>query len=112
VYDPDKKRYIPRLGQKHKRNEPLDTLVYAWAIGQHRDINLGRGRTGRPDPKYWERLEVMLESGEKVEVEVRRESLDKDIAASKPVVHTPARPAPKPAAPRSKFVKEGWRGFK
>lgn len=67
VYDPEKKRYIPRLGQKHKRNEPLDTAVYAWAIGQHRDINLGRGRTGRPDPKYWERLAVMLESGETVE---------------------------------------------
>lgn len=61
VYDPEKKRYVPRLGAKHKRNEPLDTKVYAWAVGQHRDINLGRGRTGRPDPKYWERLQVMLE---------------------------------------------------
>lgn len=63
VYDPEKKRYIPRIGAKYKRNEPLDTFVYAWAIGQHRNINLGRGRTGRPDPKYWERLRVMLESG-------------------------------------------------
>lgn len=61
VYDPEKKRYIQRLGAKHKRNEPLDTCVYAWAIGQHRDINLGRGRTGRPDPKYWDRLRVTLE---------------------------------------------------
>ena len=61
VYDPEKKRYVPRIGAKYKRNEPLDTLVYAWAIGQHRAINLGRGRTGRPDPHYWERLKVMLE---------------------------------------------------
>ncbi len=68
VYDPEKKRYIPRIGAKYKRNEPLDTAVYAWAIGHHRDVNIGRGRAGRPDPKYWTRLEVMLESGEKVEV--------------------------------------------
>ena len=61
VYDPEKKRYVPRIGAKYKRNEPLDTLVYAWAIGQHRAINIGRGRTGRPDPHYWERLKVMLE---------------------------------------------------
>jgi len=61
IYDPEKKRYIPRLGAKYKRNEPLDTCVYAWAIGQHRDINIGRGRAGRPDTKYWERLAAMLE---------------------------------------------------
>ncbi len=74
VYDLEKKRYVPRIGAKYKRNEPLDTLVYAWAIGQHRAINLGRGRTGRPDPHYWERLKVMLEpreakprAGDKVE---------------------------------------------
>lgn len=73
VYDPDKKRYVQRLGAKYKRNEPLDTLVYAWAIGQHRDVMLGRGRTGRPDPKYWERLEVMLEGGEKIEVYAKTE---------------------------------------
>jgi len=111
VYDPDKKRYIPRLGQKHKRNEPLDTCVYAWAIGQHRDINLGRGRTGRPDPKYWERLAVMLEREYKVEK--IEPSLDQIIASGRPVVQTPAaKPPPKPAVPRSQFVKEGWRGFK
>lgn len=61
TYDPEKKRYIQRLGQKYKRNEPLDTTVYAWAIGQHKDINLGRLRSGRPDPKFWERLAKMLE---------------------------------------------------
>ena len=110
VYDPEKKRYIPRLGSKHKRNEPLDTCVYAWAIGSHRDINLGRGRTGRPDPKYWERLGALLEGEYKV-VKVEP-SLDQTIAASKPVVHTPAiKPAAKPAAPRSQFVKDDWRGF-
>jgi phage terminase large subunit GpA-like protein len=76
VYDPEKKRYIPRLGAKYKRNEPLDTLVYAWAIGHHRDVNIGRGRAGRPDPKYWERLEVLYERGEKVEVYAKREAAE------------------------------------
>lgn len=61
TYDPEKKRYVQRVGAKYKRNEPLDTLVYAWAIGQHKAINIGRGRNGRPDPKYWERLAGVLE---------------------------------------------------
>ena len=61
AYDPERKRYEQKLGAKIKRNEPLDTMVYAWAIGQHRDVNIGRGRSGRADPKYWERLAVMLE---------------------------------------------------
>ncbi len=61
TYDPEKKRYIPRLGAKYKRNEPLDTVVYAWAVGQHREVNIGRGRSGRPDPAYWTRLEKLIE---------------------------------------------------
>jgi phage terminase large subunit GpA-like protein len=68
TYDPEHKRYVQRLGARYKRNEPLDTLVYAWAIGQHREINIGRGRAGRPDPKYWERLAVMLEPADRVVV--------------------------------------------
>lgn len=112
VYDPEKKRYVQKTGAKHKRNEPLDTLVYSLAVGQHRDINLGRGRTGRPDPKYWERLAVMLE-GECSVVKVEAETLDHAIAAINPVVPAPAMPlTPKPAVPRSKFTKDGWRGFK
>ena len=79
VYDPEKKRYVPRIGQRYKRNEPLDTAVYAWAIGQHRDINLGRGRTGRPDPKYWERLAAMLESEMP---SIKTKTLDQVIASS------------------------------
>lgn len=61
TYDPEKHRYIPKLGAKFKRNEPLDTAVYAWAVGQHREVNIGRGRTGRPDSGYWLRLAKMLE---------------------------------------------------
>lgn len=68
TYDPEKKRYIQRLGAKFKRNEPLDTQVYAWAVGQHREVNIGRGRTGRPDPAYWQRLEKLLEPADGVAV--------------------------------------------
>ena len=60
-YDPVKKRYIQKKGAKHKRNEPLDTLVYAWAIGNHKQIALGKARNGRVDPHYWDRLATVLE---------------------------------------------------
>lgn len=110
VYDPERKRYIPKTGAKYKRNEPLDTMVYAWAIGQHRTINIGRGRTGRPDPKYWQRLHVMLE-GKYTMVSVKKETLDEAVAAAQLVVHAP-KPAARAVVPRSPFVKEGWRGFK
>lgn len=62
-YDPERKRYVQKKGARWKRNEPIDTLVYAWAIAHHREVNLGRTRTGRVDPGYWDRLEKMLETG-------------------------------------------------
>ncbi|MBE0454853.1 MAG: phage terminase large subunit family protein [Roseovarius sp.] len=77
VKDPKKNRYVQKRGAKWKRNEPLDTFVYAWAVGHHREINLGRTRTGKIDPNYWTRLEAILEpDGE--------------------VVHVPAGQAPQP----------------
>jgi phage terminase large subunit GpA-like protein len=89
TYDPEKKRYVQRLGARYKRNEPLDTLVYAWAIGHHRDINIGRGRAGRPDPKYWERMAVMLESGNHIS------------DAGKMIEPQPVQtPAPSPTSPQ------------
>lgn len=62
--DPEKNRYVQRKGAKYKRNEPLDTLVYAWAIGHHREVNIGRHRNGRIDPNYFDRLAAVLESEE------------------------------------------------
>jgi len=59
--DPVKKRYVQKKGAKHKRNEPLDTLVYAWAVGHHKNILIGRSRYGRIDPHYWERRAQVLE---------------------------------------------------
>lgn len=59
--DPVKKRYVQKKGAAHRRNEPLDTLVYAWAIGSHREVLLGKSRNGRVDPHYWDRLAAQLE---------------------------------------------------
>lgn len=103
VYDPEKKRYIPRIGQRYKRNEPLDTLVYAWAIGQHRDINLGRGRNGRPDPKYWERLAVMLEPEDSGRTTEDREP--QPPASAEAALVPPQRKA---ARRRGNFSVRGW----
>lgn len=60
-YDPKTRRYVQRIGAKYKRNEPLDTIVYSWVVGQHREVNIGKTRRGKPDPKYWERLAAVLE---------------------------------------------------
>jgi phage terminase large subunit GpA-like protein len=105
TYDPEKKRYVQRLGALYKRNEPLDTLVYAWAIGHHRDINIGRGRAGRPDPKYWQRLALMLEPAT-AEASHPREDSD---TAQKPFVLSPSKDAPPPARSgrRRTVIKKG-----
>ena len=61
TYDPEKNRYVQRRGAKYKRNEPLDTLVYAWAIGHHREVLIGHYRNGQRDPHYFRRLAATLE---------------------------------------------------
>jgi phage terminase large subunit GpA-like protein len=60
-FNPQTNRYEQKKGARWKRNEPLDTIVYAWAIGHHREVNLGRRRNGKIDPNYWTRLEAVLE---------------------------------------------------
>lgn len=60
-FDPEKNRYTKKKGVKHQRNEPLDTLVYAWAIGHHKEIRIGMTMRGDPSPQYWVRREAMLE---------------------------------------------------
>jgi len=75
VFDEEKKRYVQRLGAKYKRNEPLDTLVYAWAVGHHKLVRIGRDRRGNKTAQYWDRLKVMLEPGSAlnpIEVEVEK----------------------------------------
>jgi len=63
VYDEEKKKYVVRLGAKYKRNEPIDLAVYAWAIGDHRLVRIGKNRRGQKTSQYWERLQVLLEPG-------------------------------------------------
>ena len=59
TYNHKTKRYELKRGIK--RNEPLDTLGYAWAIGDHKHIRIGKFRNGRVDPHYWDRLAQVLE---------------------------------------------------
>ncbi len=63
VFDPEKNRFIQKLGARYKRNEPLDTFVYAWAIAHHKHVLIGmrHTRTGfAPDPGYWIRAEQKI----------------------------------------------------
>lgn len=62
-YNPETKRYEQKKGARHKRNEPLDGIVGAWAIGQHKEVNIGRHRNGKPDAGYWMRQRAVLEPG-------------------------------------------------
>ena len=89
VYNPESKRYEQKKGARFKRNEPLDGIVGAWAIGQHKEVNIGRYRNGKPDAGWFERLRVVLEAGEPGEV-----------VADAGKVMEPAAPAVAPSAPR------------
>lgn len=64
VYDPEKRRFIQKPGARHKRNEPIDTLTYAWAIGHHKAVLVGLRNTREGlvnDPGYWARAAGRLE---------------------------------------------------
>lgn len=62
-YNPETKRYEQKKGAKYKRNEPLDGITGAWAIGQHKEVNIGRYRNGKPDPGWFARALAVLEAG-------------------------------------------------
>lgn len=91
--DPVKKRYVQKKGAQHKRNEPLDTLVYAWAIGSHREVMLGKNRFGRIDPFYWDRLAAQLEPPE-----------------ADPAAPVPDPPPAEEPAPRRRVISKGVGG--
>jgi phage terminase large subunit GpA-like protein len=106
VFDPEKGRYVKKTGARNKRNEPIDTLVYAWAIGhqKHTLIGLRNTRDGLvADPMFWVREAAKLEDG----------ALN---TPTKPVVDLPVQVAqvaaiPRPAAPRSApnpMTKSDW----
>lgn len=63
VYNPETKRYEQKKGARYKRNEPLDCITGAWAIGQHKEVNIGRYRNGKPDPGWFARQAAVLEAG-------------------------------------------------
>jgi phage terminase large subunit GpA-like protein len=109
TYDPETKRYVQRLGARYKRNEPLDTLVYAWAIGHHTEIMIGKKRVRNAvgkivfvdNPKYWERLALMLESGP-----ARAPAQPEQAPPPQVIMENAPRPAPQRR--KGSFV-GGWR---
>jgi len=106
VYDEVKKRYVQRIGSKYKRNEPLDTLVYAWAIGDHREIMIGRTRKGDPYSRYWKRLADMYEPDQikpNVEVIEAEEISEAEVVGNVEVI--------KPRLPRRQSRGRRGRGF-
>lgn len=102
VKNPKTRRYELKSGADFKRNEPLDGLTYAIAIGHHKEVMIGLRRTrlyrenGKsvmitvPDTRYWTRLAAQLEP----------ESTGKD---SLPVA-APETPAPDHLAAAGKMV--------
>ncbi len=94
VYNPETRRYEPKKGARYKRNEPLDGIVGAWAIGQHKEVNIGRYRNGKPDAGYWTRMAAVLEAGEPGRVEAAAQQ-------TAPETQPPAQQtARKPGLPR------------
>lgn len=81
VYNPETKRYEQKKGARYKRNEPLDGIVGAWAIGQHKEINIGRYRNGKPDPSWFARMRSVLEVGEPGMVDQQQLPVNENAAA-------------------------------
>jgi phage terminase large subunit GpA-like protein len=95
MFDHEKNKYVPKAGARYKRNEPLDTLVYAWAIGHHKNVLIGITRKGEKNPAYWVRRSGLLETG-------LQEADPLPIVIDEPVIPAPAiRPPRRPQNKRS-----------
>lgn len=113
VWDAKKQRYVPRRGMT-RRNEPLDTWVYARAAAEHPELRLSRMR-----PIDWEararRLGFETRPGAEQPPAVSHETPAEGPGQGS-VVETPARavPAVKPPAPgpgpRRPPGRGGWVG--
>lgn len=100
TFNPRKNRWECKKG---KRNEPLDTWLLALAASHHPELYIHKWKASD-----WDRRAALVEPEQPSE-----QSLEDAITSGQPVVHASLpKPAAKPAAPRSPFVKEGWRGFK
>ncbi|MCK9386144.1 MAG: phage terminase large subunit family protein [Nevskia sp.] len=105
VYNPETKRYEVKKGARYKRNEPLDGITGCWAIGQHKEVNIGRFRNGKPDPGWFARARAVLEAGEPGQADaVIPASVDAQPAA----VAVPLKPAPGTRVAFPKRQPTGW----
>jgi len=83
-------------------------MVYAWAIGDHREVLIGRTRKGDPYPRYWKRLADLYEPAD-------AESGENDGSGSggEPKKVKPATAAPVKVSSSGGFGSSDWkkRGF-
>jgi len=118
LFNPTTGRYEQRRGAEFKRNEPLDGMVYAIAIGYHRSVQIGqrRQRIARgdgsaqimmvPDAAWWARQAALLEPSD--------QPADAPPPAAKPAPDPeppppPPRQRPQRPARRGRAFVDGWR---
>lgn len=89
VYNPETKRYEQKKGARYKRNEPLDGMVGALAIGNHKEVLIGMYRNGKPDAGWWARMRAVLEAGDPG----RADNLSAHTLQPAPVISTNPRQA-------------------
>lgn len=81
VYDPEKQRYVLVRG---RRNEALDTCVYAHAAAQHPTLRVERLRA-----RDWQQLRDVLEPGATAAELASADVVGDDTPAARPVVDPP-----------------------
>ncbi len=94
AFDPEKNRWVKRRG---RRNEALDTFVYAMAAAHHPELRVHAMRA-----RDWDKLEALLEPGNPVEAKpepVRPVPVPQAI---------PRRPRPAKPGPRRSIARDGW----
>lgn len=97
VYNPETRRYEQKKGARYKRNEPLDGIVGAWAVGQHKEVNIGRYRNGKPDAGWFARMRAVLEAGAPGVVDAQEQPVNETAApGAQP-------PQPRPVATRRRL---------
>lgn len=95
VYDPEKRRFVQKPGSRYKRNEPIDTLTYAWAIAHHKAVRLGLRSTSsglHNDPAWWVRAAARLQAQPMVQNNPQQIAMDPEQPrAPEPAVMAPTQ---------------------
>jgi len=96
VFDPEKSRFVKRRG---RRNEALDTWVYAYAAAHHPEL-----RVHRKTIAEWDQLAARLEPDGPTAKPAGGELLAAPVTAPTPQ----PKPAQKPKPAKSGYAKSDW----